>query len=151
MKHLRKGVNDYVMSCSSGSRELLFVSNDVHSKYTVHERHRQTSVPVDGAIFDMWAKVNVELPLSVFVQSMERLQSQATVALHFNTPKTHVTLLRFSAFEVIKWSPYLVNGATCFAPRCVGQLLSTDIIISSEAERATIKTANSKVAKKEVK
>ena len=143
MQQYRIGSNDYVMSTTTGARELLFVSSNAQEQHFVVEQARHRMPVTDGTTYHLESKIRRPAPnKDLFVQSMTAVSRFAERLDEFNTPRMHVTRLQFRPQASVKWAPYKCDGLVFFMPYTVEILRLTDIVIKSDVVRPKLVVAS---------
>ena len=143
MQQYRIGSNDYVMSTTTGARELLFVRSNAQERRFVVEQARHLMPVTDGATYHMESKIRRLAPnKDLFIQSMVAVSRFAKRIDEFNTPRMHVTRLQFRPQASVKWAPYKYNGLVFFMPYTVESLRLTDIVIKNDVVRPKLAVAS---------
>lgn len=128
--HLRISVNDYVMSVSTGQRELLFIEYTKREHYCVLEqpRRRQDVKPGDPKYLMVHRSVKRIPCKSLFDQAKKVFTSKFESEIFVCEGRT-ITRVQFGPQVSVKWAAYKVDNAIYFAPYTVGNQCVSDIYI----------------------
>lgn len=142
MQHFRVGVNDYVLTTSSGPRELLFISWKSHSGHFVLEQSRRPDTPTDDlkTSYEIGHRHRRQFPSeSLYLHSLKLIRSFNNSVTVITTPKLIIERYQFDYPNSIKWAPYRIDGKVYFAPYKVGPLSRADILLKPEPSKLNIK------------
>lgn len=129
MQHYRKGTNDYVMTTSTGQRELLYVEGYGRDGFLVLEQARHLVFDTQRTLKHNY-KIRYALPArSLFEHSMQLIRASGCRVDTFTLGSVKVTRFQFRPLEVIKWAPYNFEDGVYFMPYAVRQASMSDILI----------------------
>ena len=121
--------NNYIVSRTSGPKELLYVESTVNCRHYIVEHHRrQQDCKLD-------AKYTFNTPNKHYIHNDEvfnhslAVMSKLGSAESIEVANRRITRIQFSPQHTIKWAAYRVDSEIYFAPYIVGYRSVSDILI----------------------
>lgn len=146
MKYYRVGLNDYVLTASTGPRELLFIKHKKTGALSVIEQQRSKAADDQAcktASFDY--SVHKTVPNeSMFGQSQDLVKHQATTVDDFETRELTVRRYRYAQGKSVKWAPYRIDGQIFMLPYRIEPPLRTDTRLLQPRSAKKTATKNNK-------